>query len=245
MSIKNKSHTLWTIWVLGLMIYQGTQASPDKDSMSPSISVPLSLASQPELIFFTPPKRGAPITRIGGGTRGDNHRLILNVLAPEQTSWTSKTQPVLYWSISAPTTIEHELILNDDHSVKPLLAIHSSDPITAGIHKLQLAAHQIYLQAGIEYEWSVSLIHDPQQPSRNRVASATLTYVKASPELAMQVTNKSPLKAASLWAEHGYWYDTLESLSEPLEQNPNNQLLKRYRSTLLDQVGLSGADTHQ
>ena len=86
---------------------------------------------------------------------------------------------------------------------------------------------------------SVSLIHDSQQPSRNLVASATLTYIKPASELAAQITNGQSMANARLWASQGYWYDTIESLSEPLEQNPDNQVLKQYRSALLRQVGLT------
>lgn len=234
MFTENKLHILSVAYVLGCTLCLGAVASPDTN--------PTNKINQ--AMTYKPPKRGAPATRIGGGTRGGNQQLRLEVLAPEHTGWVSKPQPVLYWYISTPTDLERELILYDGASVQPLLMTRSSGPITAGVHALRLSEHNIQLQADIEYEWSVSLITNPKQPSKNIVASATLTYVKPLPDLAIQATHTRPPLLAKLYASHGYWYDAIQTLTG-YNQQPPSDLLRQYRASLLNQVGLTGIDANE
>ena len=175
MSVEYNIRSLLTVLVLGASMCLGAFADSNRESADTS-----------QAPVYKPPKRGAPATRIGGGTRGDDHQLILRVLTPEHTGWTSKTQPVLYWYISRPANLDREIILYDGDSVEPLLEVRSSGPISAGVHALRLADHHIQLQPNIEYEWSITLINEPQQPSKNIVASGAVTYVKAPLDLLTQ-----------------------------------------------------------
>ncbi len=235
MFTENKLHILSVALILGFTLCLNAVANPDAKASGQSN----------QALTYKPPKRGAPATRIGGGTRGGNNQLKLEVLAPEHTGWVSKSQPVLYWFLSAPTDLERELILYDGVSVQPLLITRNSGSITAGIHALRLIDHNIQLQADIEYEWSVSLITDPNQPSRNIVASATLTYVKPALDLSTQLANARSTLAARVFASQGYWYDAMESVSEYLKQQPNDPQQKQYRSALLSQVGLTEVVAHE
>jgi len=47
---------------------------------------------------FRPPSRGAPATRLTGGSRGSGDATItLDVLAPDETGLTTQEQPSLFW----------------------------------------------------------------------------------------------------------------------------------------------------
>lgn len=229
MDIARKLHIMLMTCILGCSIGIGAIASPDLE--------PVDTSQTP---IYKPPKRGAPATRIGGGTRGNDHHMILSVLAPEHTGWTSQAQPVLYWYISKPTNIDHEIILYDGDSVEPLLALKNNGPISAGLHALKLADHHIKLRQNVEYEWSVSLINTPQQPSKNIVAAGTIIYVKSSSDFQALLENASPLAATGLFASHGYWYDAVDTLLRLIDKQPNRLAFKEHYANLLNQVGLNG-----
>ena len=229
MDVVHKLHTLVIACALGGSLCIAAIASPDRE--------PINTSQAP---VYKPPKRGAPATRVGGGTRGGDNGMILSVLAPEHTGWTNQAQPVLYWYIAKPTNIDHEIIVYDGDSVEPLLALKKSGMVTAGVHALNLADHHVQLQQNVEYEWSVSLINAPQQPSKNIVAAGTIIYVKASSDFQTLLNNASPLDTASLFASHGYWYDAMHTLLRLTDKHPDRLLFRKYCSNLLKQVGLSG-----
>src|SRR5262245_24503250 len=58
---------------------------------------------------YTPPKRGAPGGRVGGGTRGPQRDVfVLSVFAPYHSGFTADEQPSLYWFISNSTSLPVE-----------------------------------------------------------------------------------------------------------------------------------------
>ncbi|MCP4044001.1 MAG: DUF928 domain-containing protein, partial [Gammaproteobacteria bacterium] len=71
---------------------------------------------------YRPPRRGAPLVRVGGGTRGVEYKHpTLQVLAPEHTGLTTMAQPSLYWYVSGPTSIRFEFTIIDDDSIEPVM----------------------------------------------------------------------------------------------------------------------------
>src|SRR6266446_3322162 len=86
--------------------------------------LPQNTGAQPaDAITYKPPRRGAPGGREGAGTRSLGGSTVA-VLAPkDHTGLTAQEQPVLYWYLSQETRHPVEVILTDQQSVKPLLAI--------------------------------------------------------------------------------------------------------------------------
>src|SRR5882762_4256740 len=49
-------------------------------------------------ITYNAPLRGAPATRVGGGTRSAATKSVqLSVLAPSDTGYTTRDKPTIYW----------------------------------------------------------------------------------------------------------------------------------------------------
>jgi Domain of Unknown Function (DUF928) len=191
---------------------------------------------------YKPPVRGAPASRVGGGSRGSADITgELAVLAPDHTGLTTRSQPTLYWYLSEPANARLDVTVTNDEQVDPLLEQIIGIPKTAGIQSLDLSKVGTSLKPGIEYRWFVSLTPDEQQRSNDVVASGTIEYVKPDAALENKVASADELTQARIYAEDGIWYDAIDSLSRAIDENPGNANLHAQRADMLDQAGLNSA----
>jgi hypothetical protein len=189
---------------------------------------------------YLPPSRGAPASRVGGGSRGTG--LVaseLDVLVPEHTGLTSRSQPTLYWYLSEPVDARLDVTVIDDTKIDPLLEQVIGIPETGGIQSLDLATVGTTLEPGIEYRWFVSLTTDEKQRSSDIVTSGTIKFIKPDAALENRIAGADELAMARIYAEDGIWYDAIDSLSRAIQQNPGDSGLRAQRAALLDQVGLT------
>ena len=206
--------------------------------------LPQSTDAQPaDAITYRPPKRGAPGGREGAGTRGLGEPLpTLTVLAPQyHTGLTAQEQPVLYWYLSQETRYQVEIIITDRQSVKPLPAIRLNPPLQPGMQRVRLADYNLRLAPGVLYKWSVSLVLNPAQRSRDVMTAGTIERSEPSNELRGQLVQANKMTSAGLYAKDGFWYDTIAALSELIDAEPQNTTLRQQRATLLAQEGLTEA----
>jgi hypothetical protein len=169
---------------------------------------------------YIPPFRGAPKTRVGGGTRSAGANVELALLAPEHTGRTAQASPTLYWWISGAHSGEFEFVIMNRDAIEPDLRVRRQLTLAAGIHAFDLGSEDFALQPGVSYQWSVALIRDPDRRSRDIVGLATLEYDAASGDSA---------DAGILGglAERGLFYDAFAALEAPAP-----------RADLLEQVAL-------
>jgi hypothetical protein len=186
--------------------------------LSPALQADESRASP--RIMFKPPQRGAPATRVGGGTRGIGKQSTqIQLLASEQTGLTSQATPTLYWYASSTTPHDVEVTVRLDEN-EPLLEKNIGAIKTPGIQAIHLADYGVTLTPGKDYTWSVAVVTDPKQRSADLFASAVIRLQKP----AALLTDVAQMAAA------GYWYDTISQLVE----SKSPQL-----SELLQQEGIS------
>lgn len=194
------------------------------------------------LISYTPPMRGAPASRVGGGSRGvgDNLPKLL-VLAPDHTGITVSEQPVLYWYVSKPSVAHFEVTVINDQMVEPIVSKDFELPASSGIQSLRLADFGVKLKKGIEYRWYVSLITDPDQRSNDIIASGTIQRIDPSPELRAKLSGADKASIPKIYAESGIWYNALASVSDLIDEKPGDPILREERADLLEAVGLGEA----
>ena len=196
--------------------------------------------STSQLFVYKPPMRGKPGNRVGGGTRGfDSDMPVVAALVPDHTGLTTMGQPILYWYLSQPTKHNIEFTLNDDHSIDPIIEVKLKNANTKGIHSIRLSDYNITLLQGIEYQWFVTVVRDPEQRSKDIIATGTIRRVEFSRGLNEELTRAGKKEVPSVYAEQGIWYDTLSSLSELINANPDDKGLVEKRTSLLQQIGLS------
>lgn len=197
-------------------------------------------------ITFKVPLRGAPKMRVGGGVRSiDSLDVALSVLAPEESGLTTSSSPTLYWYLSETVTDPVEIAVTDITSLQaaaePLIEVSLPAPVASGIHGFDLSERAVALKAGVEYQWIVAVVRDPEQRSKDVIAGGTVIYTAASDELRDRLSQHGQTQPAVVLAEAGIWYDAVDALSRRIAQNPGDRESRNLRAQLLEQVGLSEA----
>jgi hypothetical protein len=189
---------------------------------------------------YTPPLRGAPASRVGGGTRsaGAAH-LTLEAVAPDHTGLTTAAQPTLYVYASQAVTAPLELTLIAADAEKPVVERRLPPVAGGGIRAIPLASVGATLKPGVEYQWFVSAVSDPTQRSRDVTAGGTIRRADADAGLRAQLAGTDERQAALVYAQAGYFYDAVDGLSRLIAAHPGDTGLRAQRAALLDQVGLA------
>ncbi len=187
---------------------------------------------------FRPMVQGKPVRREGGGSRSDVSTTlpIIALLSPESTGYTVSAQPDLYWFISGEWKGPVRYVLDNEDEDEPLLdeTVDSFSGKT-GIHALSLKQYEVKLKPDVEYQWTISLIVDPDNYSGNIVANGAIQRVEAPSDLSEQLQADTP---HFVYAEQGFWFDAIATLSHLIDSSPQNKSLRRQRANLLEQVNL-------
>src|ERR1043166_944534 len=138
-------------------------------------------------IIYKPPPQSAPNGRVGGGTRapGAGSASVL-VVAPDHTGVTVQEQPDLYWYLSAPCNQSIEVTLLDDKGTEPILNLTMASPIEAGIQRVRLRDYGVRLKPGIEYQWFVVIVVDPEKRSKDVLSAGLIKRVDLSAGVALE-----------------------------------------------------------
>lgn len=185
------------------------------------------------------PMRGAPASRIGGGTRGPNQdRPGVTVFAPDHTGLTVNPQPTLYWYLSRQAPVQIELTLLDDAGVKPLIEKVVKTPLQGVIQALSLKDAGVTLAPAVDYRWHVALVFDPRMRSSDVTSSGTIRLVPAPDALKAKLAGNNTVSPA-VYAAEGLWYDSIESQMQLINASPGDNQLRDQLDSLLSQVGLT------
>lgn len=215
-------------------------ANPPAPSPTPA-AAPRSTNAPPAL-KFRPMTMGSPSVRVTGGSRGTgDNTLLLDALVPDEVGLTTQEQPSLFWFQSKPSKAKLELTVLQQKNAKPLMRFHLDHADKAGIHRVRLAEHGVKLKPGMEYQWVVALVNDPENRSKDLVASGVIKRVEPSPELTAKLSKSNPNMNAAAYADSGIWYDALTSISDEIAARPQDPSLRKARAELLRQVGLKAA----
>ena len=194
------------------------------------------------VVKFRPPTTGAPSVRVTGGSRGSGDAtLTLDVLSPDDVGMTTLEQPSLFWFQSQPANAKFELTLLQDKKIKPLVQVSIERASKAGIQRLKLSEHGVKLSPGVDYQWVVALISDPDNRSTDLVASGVIKRIEPAADLKERIAKAMPASLPNVYAEAGIWYDALAALSDQIEAQPDNKALRETRADLLREAGLKAA----
>lgn len=202
-----------------------TEAEPPdaEQEHTPDAGASVAASGRSAVPVYVPPRRGAPKTRVGGGTRSTGNAVQLALLAPEHTGLTARPSPTLYWWLSQEYDGLFEFVVIAEGDVEPVLRLRQQARLSAGIHALDLTAAGLTLEPGVAYRWSVAIIRDEARRARDVVALATMEYVLDRP-----VAGDTDALAAA-----GLWYDALAAASSAQNASARAKLLEQVS---LDQV---------
>ena len=218
-------------------------AAEPAESPAPAVATEVSPARVPiKLLYKAPAGTGNIPTRVSGGARGENGiDSTLFALVPNHLALTTQAQPSLFWFQSKPAKAKFELTVVEPKKPKPLLSLTSPDADKPGIHRIKLARYKVELQPDVTYEWSVAIVPDPENRSKDVIAKGVIKRIKPPGDLATGGEKGDDLERAAAYAQAGIWYDALDAISNAIEAHPGDTSLREQRASLLKQVGLSQA----
>jgi hypothetical protein len=188
----------------------------------------------------------APKVRVGGRVRGtDDALLTLTVLAPEHVGLTTQAQPCLYWYQSKATKARFELTILERKSVNPLLEVGFQNAPENAIQSVCLAKYNIELKTGVEYRWTVSMVVDPENRSKDIIASGMIKRVEPPATLKNRLAVAGADDKPYVFADEGIWYDSLDALSKLIDGKPSDKKLHEARAVYFMQAGLPEAARHE
>lgn len=220
-------------------------AEPDTKQPAAQPDTDKSATAAPPFTYKAP-LRGAPATRVGGGTRSVDAKLVtLSVLAPNETGYTLRDKPTIYWYVSETVTNPVELTITSTASLQdaatPALEITLKPPINQGVHALRLEDHGVVLKPGVEYQWFVAVVSNSAQRSNDVIAGGSIKRVADSDGVQAKLKQAPQARWPAVYAEGGIWYDAIDHLSKLISADPANRQLRQQRAALLEQVGLREA----
>jgi Domain of Unknown Function (DUF928) len=242
-----KSSLLLSLLILAAVVFAPqaarAQSAPTKETPpQPEADKP---AAGTSTTVYKPPLRGAPATRVGGGTRNTGSKILtLSALAPNEAGYTVSDKPTLYWYLSESLDTAVELTITPagklQEATPPLLEITLKPPVARGVHALRLEDHGVGLKPGVEYQWFVAVVSNPAQRSNDVVAGGSIIRIADSP-IPGQLRQVPQTRWPAVYAEGGVWYDAIDTLSRSISAQPADRQLRQQRAALLEQVGLPEA----
>ena len=233
-SRRNSSPLIW--FLSGLVLWAADrEIAPLQGAEQPA-------ATAPPAVRFRPQTSGATSVRVTGGSRGTGtNAVVLDVLAPDEVGITTQEEPSLFWFQSKPANARFELTLLQDNKVKPIVQVQMDRSATAGVQRLKLSEHGAKLSPGVEYQWVVALVTDPDNRSKDQVASGVIKRIEPTADLKKKISSATAASLPAVYADAGIWYDALSTLSDQIDAHPADQALRKTRADLLRQVGLNAA----
>lgn len=191
---------------------------------------------------FNAPQRGLPGRREGGGTRGDQLQLVA-LLPRTNLGLTTAAYPRFFWSVPSGIRakyVEFSLFQGEEQAPNATLIYRTTFEIagTPGIASLTLpeTADLPPLEVGKDYQWSVKIagdLNNLNDPQRNFRVNGWVQRVTPSPQLSEQLSQASLPDRAALYAQNGFWFDTLDVLAKLRCENPNDRAAIDNWTTLL------------
>jgi len=103
-----------------------------------------------------------------------------------------------------------KLAISTPGQLRPVADLDLARAQPPGLGVVHLRDHGVRLALNRTHVWSVELVLDPNNPSRNLVASAPIEYRPADPDLERK-GREAPLGSRpAVLAETGYWYDAVK-----------------------------------
>jgi hypothetical protein len=196
----------------------------------------------PAKLQYRLPKTKKLASSQGAGARSGEELLVKTVLLvpKDHIALTTAGRPTFFWYFSRVPDFPVEFALYQQGVAKPIL-IQRVAIEKAGIIQLAIPQNipELVADPNKKYRWSISLIKLEDEPSTNPTYQAWVQRVQLTPDQMNQIqaanTNHD---RASLYAQSGFWYDSLGQIATVYISKPNDSDLRADMRALLEQVDL-------
>jgi hypothetical protein len=169
-----------------------------------------------------------------GGTRGERTSNIAALVPSGGGGLTVKAQPALHWFASAPVEGPLALTLGARGADSLVLETEIQGEFAAGIHRIDLRQHDVRLEAGVVYRWTLwGEAHHGAVAEIQRIAIAGLGEDR--------LAEATPAERRQRFAMEGVWYDLLDAASNASCATSEGRQALVWRSRLLEEAGLEAA----
>lgn len=186
-------------------------------------------------------KAGAPKGSRPAGVRGIcPATLKLNettLLFQSQQGTVASSHPTFFWHFATVPPVPIRFRLEDMEAGEMVTEKIFPRP-AAGIMAMAVPPGLPELVPGRQYQWSVTLLCNPNSPDANPIALAQVERIQPQPALMQQL--QSAVEAsdrAQIYAQNQLWYDALATLWVDHQQHPENPTLQQAVLALLQQMG--------
>ncbi|HLO86354.1 MAG TPA: DUF928 domain-containing protein [Nostocaceae cyanobacterium] len=201
------------------------------------------------ILGFKVPKVRPSGNREGGAARGAcSPQDISAVLPPRPKNLeitkapvdsTLSDHPTFFVNIPQSSAKQAEFLLKDENNEELLredIDLGSSN----GLVSYTLPKSFKGLEVGKKYIWRFSLLCNQDDRSANPRTSAWIQRVEPSPQVAQQLQAAiDDLERSAIYAEFGFWQETLKSLVDLRVANPNDQTIAESWNNVLKSVELA------
>jgi hypothetical protein len=226
--MRTQTRYLLIILVVGISIFATLKGWADAPSTQPL--EPISSSS-----YDGPPPQieHVSVRQESAGARSpDSTSTSIYAWCPDETGATVKERPLLAWYLSQPTLRTITVTLSNEEKHKSIHLWTSTGKVSPGIHLLDTSSSGFSLEEGVAYKWTVRVINDETDPSKDLFSSGFILRMSASDPTA---------------AGHAF-YDAIGSAIAALDDaskstdNAGIDPSKQAISVLLDKVKLSPPD---
>ncbi|HAX79974.1 MAG TPA: hypothetical protein DCY88_30100 [Cyanobacteria bacterium UBA11372] len=196
-------------------------------------------------VVFQP--NGSPRTTRGGASRGicsiassessQNKKPAIALIPNTDAELTTQAHPTIFLYIPDGTIVSAELSLWDRNQ-NGLYQTTVSLSGKSGIVGIELPDAAPSLEVGNRYKWSLALICDRTERSRDLVVEGWMQRTQLSSTLEKQIGTLEPLQRARLYAQNRIWYETLATLAQLRRSRPDDSRIATEWQSLLQSVGL-------
>ena len=195
---------------------------------------------------FNPPGGSAPSGR-GGASRGEvacssnpiefsRHFLPLTPV-DSKYGLTVSERPTFFVNIPPSSAQKAFFSLKDERGkvyYQAMLPINKQ----GGIMRIDLPQSISPLDIDRPYQWGIAALCSGKLKPDSPFVSSWIKRVSPSTNLMNQLTKAAPIERTALYSTNGIWYDTLTTLADIRQQQPNNTNLLSTWNALLNSVGL-------
>ncbi|MBW4621270.1 MAG: DUF928 domain-containing protein [Cyanosarcina radialis HA8281-LM2] len=228
------------------------QARPGDRYATTAISNVSSYAARRERkLVFIPGIKGAPVNRLGAGSRnprsclGDTTCLFALIPDNDRVLLTTAAYPKLLFYVPQTSGKQIELLFRSTANNAKTYQLSIPAPARSGIVSFDLSTLKDAegkslppLEIGNKYKWNLAIILNSDNNSENLVVDGVIERQQVNPELAELLQQGSPSDRISLYTVNNFWYDAVATLYQERQAQPNNSSLVDDWTSLLESIDL-------
>ncbi|WP_414552431.1 DUF928 domain-containing protein [Anabaena sp. CCY 0017] len=154
---------------------------------------------------------------------------------------TLSDRPTFFVNVSETTAKQALFLLRNEAGDEILLEKNLNLTANKGIMSYTLPDDFSGLEIGQKYRWRLTLLCDPKGGDRSGdpVASGWIERVEPTPDVAQQLESATETERTVIYADNGYWHDTLKIMADLRSANPRDMTLIRDWLDLFESAGLN------